>query len=364
MKPLSTVVVGFGRAARAFHLPILTDLVEQGLATGSVSVVDPLMASRKGLLPTGAVAHTRIPMPETAGDAVVHVCTPPDTHAGIVREAHALGYRNFIVEKPMATSLSDAEDMVVLAEQEGAEILVVANWSVSSVAASLQKRLRQRGTSSVSELHFAQHKPRFARTASDAGHLSAFDVEIPHLVAAALFLVGDSLEVIHARCEDLVLGGVSYPDMARAEIALRSQRHGLRMRLSSDLTVPHRERSVHIEWTDGTSTVGFFPCDSSDLYGQIFETDADGRCTEREIVYDDTVSKFFRAAYSYFSEGGLKPTSDVYFGNAITQLIFTAKEIHALTQHHPATHLEPPHARPFYPAQTSGHWWASGQQSQ
>lgn len=51
-----------------------------------------------------------------AGD-VVHICTPNATHADLARRVIASG-RHVVCEKPLATTLADARDLVVAAEQQ------------------------------------------------------------------------------------------------------------------------------------------------------------------------------------------------------------------------------------------------------
>jgi len=49
---------------------------------------------------------------------VVHICTPNATHATLAEKAIAAG-KSVVCEKPLATSVADAERLVGLAEQAG-----------------------------------------------------------------------------------------------------------------------------------------------------------------------------------------------------------------------------------------------------
>lgn len=321
--PPDTVVVGLGHAARSFHLPAIADLAAGGLASGRVTGVDPLLAA--GLLdaPAGVVAVPELPPGD--GDEVVHVCTSPDSHAEVVLAATARGYRRFVVEKPMATSRADAAALVELVDTGAAEIFVVTNWSVSAVTERLTAELLARAAVPVTAMHVVQSKPRIERTLRNHSHRSAFEVEMPHMVALVLSLVAGPVELVDADRADLVVDGVRRPGMASARMTLRTG-DGLPITLVSDLTAPWRERSVTVEWADGSRVAGFFPCDSSDRYGHVFTWDGAGRQVGRWFLPDDTVRRFLRGTYAHFAGDAPRPVSDVRFGARITELICAAQE--------------------------------------
>jgi predicted dehydrogenase len=321
--PLDTVVIGYGHAARSFHVPAIADLVAQGYASGALTVVESREPVDTTGLPLDAIVRSDLPRARKPDGCVVHVCTPPDSHAEIVFAAYRLGYRRFVVEKPMATDPADARRMVDLCESGGAEILVVANWSVSALTEEIRRMIGERCGVPLEELVLTQFKPRLERTAGSDAHRTAFDVEMPHLVALALSLVDGPMELVDSSGSDLEIDGTSYPAMGSATITLRTG-DGVPLRLHSDLTAPWRERSVRVEWADGSRLVGFHPCDSSDRYAQLFTWAADGTRQPRRLFHDDTVRRFLRGAYSYFLGVGPKLLSDAHFGSAVTSIISTA----------------------------------------
>ncbi len=337
--PFGTVVVGLGHAARSFHLPALPDLVAGGLATGEIRVVDPALDPAGPAVPPGARASARLAGADGDRDAVVHVCTGPAEHAAVVLEALRLGYRRFVVEKPMTTTAADARALREACARFGAEIVVVANWTASALTAELRRVLRERAGTPLREVVLAQHKPRLERTLGSGTHTSAFDVEMPHLVALALALLDEPVAVERATSADLVVSDERRPGMASATILLRG-RSGVPVRLRSDLTAPWRERSARIEWADGVRVAGFHPCDSSDRYSQLFTWDAAGRCTGRQVLYDDTVRRLLRAAYAWFGRRGPRPVSDVHFGVAVTEVLDTARRIAVVVDHDPEHLME------------------------
>ena len=340
VRPLNTVLVGYGHSARSFHLPALVDLVARAHASGVLTVVDPAHAGSP--LPGSApgTVRSRLPSPDPHADSVVHVCTPPATHARIVAEASELGYRRFIVEKPMTTRPSDAAAMVDLCARGLADVLVVANWSASALTDEIRRVLLARAGTPVRSMLLSQFKPRFERTMDNTAHRSAFHVEIPHLVTLLLALLGDEdCTVVAASCTDLRIGDACYPRMGAAELTLRTA-GGADVTLRSNLAAPWRERSTRITWADGSSLTGFHPCDSADRYAQLFSRSGAGEAVRHQVLYDDTVRRFLFSAYAYFLGVGPKPTSDVRFGARVTEIISAAEQISVTAPHQPEDLLE------------------------
>ncbi|HUQ56460.1 Gfo/Idh/MocA family oxidoreductase [Lentzea sp.] len=336
--PQHTALVGFGHSARMFHLPALADLVARGHATGQLTIVDPAYAGSPA--PVRGTVLRQLPPPDPHADTVVHVCTPPDTHARIVAEASELGYRRFVVEKPMATRPSEAAAMIELCERGLADVVVVANWSASALTDEIRRVLDARAQVPVRTMSLSQCKPRFERTMTNAAHRSAFDVEIPHLVTLLLALLGDEkCELVSSASSDLRVGDVSYPGMGAAELVLRTG-GGADVTLRSDLAAPRRERSTRIVWEDGFELTGFHPCDSADRYAQLFTRAAPDAPVLHQLLFDDTVRRFLFSAYAHFAGVGPKPTSDVRFGARVTQIISAAKDVSVTTPHRPERLLE------------------------
>jgi predicted dehydrogenase/nucleoside-diphosphate-sugar epimerase len=106
--PLSVVIVGAGKMA-AQHAGAIARL--GGLAR-VIALADPLRTAR---------ANVRVHAPEAFGDRVpdvVHVCTPPASHAKLAAAALERG-SHIYVEKPFAESLAPAERLLALAQAKG-----------------------------------------------------------------------------------------------------------------------------------------------------------------------------------------------------------------------------------------------------
>jgi predicted dehydrogenase len=91
-------------------------------AGGEVSAVAGRTAAAAGAAAAGLGARTAAESPEAliARDDVdiVHICTPNATHADLARKAIAAG-KAVICEKPLATSVEDAEELTDLANRSG-----------------------------------------------------------------------------------------------------------------------------------------------------------------------------------------------------------------------------------------------------
>lgn len=66
-------------------------------------------------------------MLEDAEVDIVDIVTGPETHLEFVRKA-AMAGKHIMCQKPFATSMEEAEEMVKLAEQAGVRLMVTENW--------------------------------------------------------------------------------------------------------------------------------------------------------------------------------------------------------------------------------------------
>lgn len=120
--PVSVGIIGAGNVLWAY-LQLLDRLVPRGLATEG-----PICARDRGAWPgllTRRPGACLVATPEEVVEAaeVVVVITPPDSHVALARLALEAG-RSVVVEKPLAERRGDAEDLVALAAERAAHLLV------------------------------------------------------------------------------------------------------------------------------------------------------------------------------------------------------------------------------------------------
>jgi predicted dehydrogenase len=118
--PLRVAVIGCGLIARLRHLPAFLECQQRGLVRiVGLCDTDPQSlaqaASLVGDCPQFSDYQTLL---ESLQPDLVAICTPPVTHAPIALAALAAGAHVFC-EKPLATTVAEAQEMVAAAVRSG-----------------------------------------------------------------------------------------------------------------------------------------------------------------------------------------------------------------------------------------------------
>src|ERR1700759_4747758 len=113
MRMLNSLIVGFGFAGANLHVPALLAARRRGGAIDmarKISIVDKAPLS---LVPQGTEVKFRNMIPHADGreSTVCHVCTPVAVRGEIIEELAAKGYRYLIVEKPLARTEAEIEQI-------------------------------------------------------------------------------------------------------------------------------------------------------------------------------------------------------------------------------------------------------------
>ena len=146
-------------------------------------------------------------------DAVV-IATPARTHANLVREA-LLHDKHVMVEKPLAMSTADSEELTALAEQRG-RVLMVGHTFLYNPALLKVKELST--PDYLGDLFYLySHRVNLGIVQSDINALWSI---APHDVSIALYLVGDlPLQVtaqgasyLSSGIEDVVFLTMTFPN--------------------------------------------------------------------------------------------------------------------------------------------------------
>jgi len=268
-------------------------------------------------------------------EGVAHVCTPPGVRAEVIEGALAAGLRRFIVEKPLAAAPAEMSRLAALRSAYRPDLLVVSNWTASTLTRAIQAVVERR-RSDVAGIEIRQRKCRISRSQVDRGHVSAFEVEMPHMVALAQLLAGPDLTVRDARVWDMAVGGQIIPEMGGAALTL-DHGTGLGIDISSDHLAPVRERVVCVRFRDGGRIEGYYPCTGEDHYSQLREHDRNGELIRHEYLEDDTLTQFFVEAYAHFLGRGVRPRSDFEFGARVCELLHEAHGLSARSSPAPAS---------------------------
>lgn len=298
---LSTLIIGLGRAGRELHLPVLLRAREQALASGlfasdPVVVLDPFDGARDPAQTVRArtLAHAALLVDPAA--TVAHLCTPPATRVELLDELGRRGFRNVIVEKPLAVDAADADAIMGLRERWGLRLIVVAPWLASTLTARIGALLDGRELGTLRAIYIVQRKPRFTRSLLTTSHHSAFDVELPHSLALVLRLAGPAA-VVDATASDLCSEDAVIQGMGGAAVSLQHA-SGVHSEIRSDMGAMLRERRITLELDRGT-LVGHYPSSADDHTAQLCCTI--GLTAQRTRFRDDALMRFGLDAYARFA---------------------------------------------------------------
>ncbi|WP_420455811.1 Gfo/Idh/MocA family protein [Rubrivirga sp.] len=140
MSPLRVGLVGCGHLAREVHLPVLASL--PGVEV--VALADPdagARASAARLAPTAALYETHAALLDAADLDAVLACPPTAAHADVACDVLVAG-RALYLEKPIATTLDDAERVVEAWRAAGVPTMMGFNYRLNPLYADLRRRLR------------------------------------------------------------------------------------------------------------------------------------------------------------------------------------------------------------------------------
>lgn len=188
MKSLSVGLLGFGLAGSVFHAPLIRCEPRLRLAAVASSRVDDIRRSAPGAEATTAEAVIADP-----GIDLVVIATPNTSHAPLAREALLAG-KHVVIDKPVATTAAEADELIELAKRQGRLLSVFHNrrWDNDflTLRACLEKG--EIGRPYHYEAHFDRFRPQIKqgwREQTLAGSGVLFDLGA-HLIDQALTLFG------------------------------------------------------------------------------------------------------------------------------------------------------------------------------
>lgn len=135
--PVTVVQVGLGGFGRSW-----AELAHNTPGITMVAAVDPFPAAREW---AARQLDAQLPLFESLGEALravecdaVLVITPPSTHHAIVSEALKAG-KHVLVEKPLAMTLPEADDLIALADRVGKLLMVSQNYRFRAPLRAVQE---------------------------------------------------------------------------------------------------------------------------------------------------------------------------------------------------------------------------------
>lgn len=210
-RPLRVALVGCGTVARRQHIPGF-----QGLTAGAADIT--VFCSRSRAAAEAArdawgggavVTDWRLAIARDDVDAV-DVCTPNALHAEVAVAA-AWAVKHVLVEKPIATSVADADAMIDAAARRGVVLMTAHNgrYAPGMLAAAQAVRAGEVGEVTAVEAYLAHGGPaRWAPDATwfydreEAGGGSLIDLGV-HAVDNVRAVTGDEFAEVGAMLSDL-----------------------------------------------------------------------------------------------------------------------------------------------------------------
>lgn len=175
---LRSCVIGLGQMGRN-HARILSDLPHVSL----VGVADPALAPRSGYLaPRGVNVYEdyRVMLEAERPDAVV-VSVPTALHCEVTCQALAAG-AHVMVEKPIARTLHEADQMIEAARRAGKQLMVGHVERFNPVVTELRRLVAAGTMGRIHQLHARRVGPRPQRV-QDVGvilDLATHDIDVMH----------------------------------------------------------------------------------------------------------------------------------------------------------------------------------------
>jgi len=138
---LRGALIGFGNVAEKGHLPGWQSRTDVRI----VAATDAVAARRDAFQATCPDGRWHDSVEALLSDEAidfVDICTPPSSHAPLIQQA-LRAQLHVLCEKPLATSLSDAQGIATAAMRSGRVVHVVHNWLKAPVCRKVSELIAQ-----------------------------------------------------------------------------------------------------------------------------------------------------------------------------------------------------------------------------
>ena len=168
MQLVKAGLCAFGMSGKVFHAPFLKE--HPGFFMSAV--VERSKEESKGKYPEATIYRSVEEMLQHADVELVIINTPVQTHYEYAKKALEAG-KNIIVEKPFTVNVSEAEELVQLAEEKGLFLSVYQNRRFDRDLLQVQKILNDKKLGNIKEVEI--RFDRFRTTASGKKHKESPD---------------------------------------------------------------------------------------------------------------------------------------------------------------------------------------------
>lgn len=334
---MNIVVVGCGRQGR-LHLRCLARLRDdfEVRVVGLVDRDPHRVQAVRDRLPQLGLAGAEVAVGDDLAEiaravdlstTVVDVVTTNSAHHAVAASAAAQDVRGIIVEKPIADSVEHARCICALDRP----VYVMESYVFSDISRFAGDYVRDRGlTPRLVKTEFS--KDRRQDSAEGRGMLAGysphvFDVEIPHQIALARYLLGPWESVCDAWCHDMILPDGRIADHGEGAITLLHRGGATSYNFSClqgfhHLSITYRTARIYCE--DGINVFCYYPS-TVDLSGSVLVYRG-GQLVERYAFVDDSLTQALRYALSCCRDR-TPPVNDARFGCSVLDVITTGKQL-------------------------------------
>jgi len=319
----ASLIVGGGDAGRRLHVMGVRKAAKRdpNLISGQITIVErnPLVELPVGIPTCLAIEDANVDPEKT----VVHVATGPADRLAVVKAAARLGFRFFVLEKPLTATQNELEELIKIASRYDLRIVINFPWLATPLTAALKDAIDSRKHGRLLKLSSLQTKSRRGRTNEAAGHEDSFDIETPHQVSLGLFLAGDTALLLGAECKPLIFEDGHVSLMGGASVHLNQGPTDSHFK--SDLDSPIKERRIELQFEDGWRYVGWYPASAETDGLYLSKYHPSGHLWWRKTFSDDPLTSLILQAYQYFAGIGPQPASTLDLAVATANLISEAK---------------------------------------
>jgi predicted dehydrogenase len=275
------------------------------------------------------VAHTLADVASQLdlGSVIVDIVTPNRLHLATAAEAHGLGARRFMVEKPLAHTYADAKRFLGL----NCQFCVLENYLFSDVTRAAQRLLAEEGWTPIFVKSEFSKDRRFDSAngrGTAAGYVPhVFTVEMPHQIAIVARLLGSFGRVVDAWHHDMILPDGRISNHGEGSITLVHS-NGVPSYNFSCLQgfrhLPTTYRCVKVYCANDIKVFACYPT-TIELDGAVLVYRG-SKLLHREAFIDDSLRNALREAIDCLDSGQESPSS-LQFGVEVLKILDRGRRI-------------------------------------
>ncbi len=299
---IKTGITGYGYSARTFHLPLIESSGQFEFAAVSTSRPEDVRLK----YPSVQIYKTAHDLITSSDVELIIITAPNDVHFDLAKLC-LLNGKHVVLEKPMVTKSSEAEQLIVLAEKQCLVLSVFHNRRWDGDFLTVKKIIEEKSIGDIRyfESHFDRFRPEVKkrwREMPGPGSGIWFDLG-SHLADQAIYLFGLP-EALTARC---LMTRENSETVDYFHVQLHYKNLEVVLHASSFCAGPNRR--FHIEGTGGSYIKYGLDPQEDQLKNGMIPTDTDYGIEEKEkfgTLFNGTETKKIETAagcYQHYYSG-------------------------------------------------------------